>query len=376
MNALRILGTRGIPAAHGGFETFAENLACFLVQRHWRVTVYCQESGSGPVSESVWQGVRLVHIPVAASGPAATVIFDWRATRHAAQQGEPCLTLGYNTAVFCALLRWAKLPNIINMDGIEWRRAKWGRIARTWLWLNERAGAKLGNHLVADHPEIAKHLAQIVSAEKITAIPYGADRLRAMPAGLVQGLGLQSGRYLTLVARPEPENTVLEAVQGFSAHPRGYKLAVLGAYAQGNSYHQKVRAAASPEVVFLGAIYDKPLVQALRFHCAGYVHGHRVGGTNPSLVEALGAGNAVVAHDNKFNRWVAGDAAIYFDDAASASQAFDALLGDGTRLQSMRAAALRRHNEAFTWPAVLLAYENLFIQHFGLAPMSTPSTVS
>jgi len=376
MNSLRILGTRGIPAAHGGFETFAEHLACFLVQRGWRVTVYCQEIGNGSVYESEWRGVRRVHLPVAVSGPAATVVFDWRATCHAAQQREPCLTLGYNTAVFCALLRLAKVPNIINMDGIEWRRAKWGLIARAWLWLNELAGAKFGNHLVADHPEIAKHLAQIVSAAKITVIPYGADRLQAVPMGPVQGLGLEPGRYLTLVARPEPENTVLEAVQGFSARPRDYKLVVLGAYVPENAYHQAVKAAASPEVMFLGAIYDKPLVQALRFHCAGYVHGHRVGGTNPSLVEALGAGNAVIAHDNAFNRWVAGDAAIYFDDAASAAEAFDALLGDTARVESMRAAALCRHENVFTWPTVLLAYENLFFQHFGLSPIRAPSTVA
>jgi len=189
-------------------------------------------------------------------------------------------------------------------------------------------------------------------------------------------LGLEPGRYLTLVARPEPENTVLEAVQGFSARQRGFKLVVLGGYIRGNAYHQAVRAAASPEVVFLGAIYEKPLVQALRFHCAGYVHGHQVGGTNPSLVEALGAGNAVIAHDNGFNRWVAGDAAAYFCDAASAAQAFDALLGDAVRLQSMRAAALRRHEDAFTWPAVLLAYENLFNQHYGSAPIRAPGLVS
>lgn len=376
MKSLRILGTRGIPAAHGGFETFAEHLACYLVERDWRVTVYCQESGRGPVFESEWRGVRLVHIPVAFSGAAATVIFDWRATMHAVQRREPCLTLGYNTAVFCAFLRMAKVPNIINMDGIEWRRAKWGRIARLWLWLNEHAGAKFSNHLVADHPEIAKHLARIVPADKITVIPYGADHLVAMPAGAVQDLGLEPGRYLTLVARPEPENTVLEAVQGFSARQRGFKLVVLGGYIRGNAYHQAVRAAASPEVVFLGAIYEKPLVQALRFHCAGYVHGHQVGGTNPSLVEALGAGNAVIAHDNGFNRWVAGDAAAYFCDAASAAQAFDALLGDAVRLQSMRAAALRRHEDAFTWPAVLLAYENLFNQHYGSAPIRAPGLVS
>jgi glycosyltransferase involved in cell wall biosynthesis len=359
---LLILGTRGIPAAHGGFETFAEQLALYLVQRGWKVTVYCQENGNGPEFETDWQGVRRVHIPVAFKGAAATVIFDWHATVHASRLGEPCLTLGYNTAVFCSLLRWSRVPNIINMDGIEWRRAKWGVFARCWLWLNERAGARLGNHLVADHPEIARRLARLVSSEKITTIPYGADRLSAMPIEPVLKLGLEPGRYLTLVARPEPENTVLEVVQGFSCRRRGVRLVVLGNYVRGIAYHDAVRAAASDEVVFLGAVYDRELVQALRFHCAAYVHGHQVGGTNPSLVEALGAGNAIVAHDNPFNRWVAGNAACYFTDKGSAAEAFDRLLEDPGQTGLMRTAALLRHEESFTWPAILAAYEAVLSQ--------------
>jgi glycosyltransferase involved in cell wall biosynthesis len=120
-----------------------------------------------------------------------------------------------------------------------------------------------------------------------------------------------------------------------------------------------VRAAAGPEVRFLGAIYEKPVVQALRVHSAAYIHGHRVGGTNPSLVEALGAGNAVIAHDNRFNRWVAAEAGAYFSDADSAAALFDTLLDDEVRLQALRAAALWRHAEAFTWERVLQDYERL-----------------
>ncbi|MBK7517653.1 MAG: DUF1972 domain-containing protein [Betaproteobacteria bacterium] len=359
MNTLRILGTRGVPAAHGGFETFAERLALHLVARGWRVTVYCQLDGRGPVTEDSWQGVHRVNIPVAAEGPKGTIVFDWIATRHAARAGEPCLTLGYNTAAFCALLRLARVPNVINMDGIEWRRDKWGAVAKTWFWLNEHAGAWLGNHLVADHPEIARHLQRLVPAAKITTIPYGADRLQDLPEAPVRALGLEPGRYLTLVARPEPENSVLEAVSAFSARPRGQCLAVLGTYRDDHPYHRAVREAASPDVRFLGAIYDPTVVQSLRMHCTAYVHGHQVGGTNPSLVEALGAGNAIVAHDNRFNRWVAGDGARYFTDAPSAAALFDLLLDDEASLRAMRAAASARHEAAFTWPAVLREYEEL-----------------
>lgn len=357
MKTLRILGTRGVPAAHGGFETFAEHLALHLVQHGWRVVVYCQHEGAGPMWEDRWCGVDRVNISVQGDGPKSTFKFDWLATWHAAKHGDLCLTLGYNTAVFCALLRLQGVPNVINMDGIEWSRAKWGPVAKTWLWLNDWAGCWLGNRLVADHPEIKAHLSTRVRPDKIDVIAYGADRVTDMPTAPVQALGLQPGRYLTVVARAEPENSLLEVVSGFSMRPRGMQLAVLGNYSDANPYHRAVKQAAGSEVVFLGAIYDKPTVQALRFHGAAYVHGHQVGGTNPSLVEALGAGNAVIAHDNRFNRWVAGAGAVYFHGAHAFSTTVDALLNHPERLAECRNASIQRFEGGLTWPMILEQYE-------------------
>lgn len=366
---LRILGIRGVPAAHGGFETFAEHLAPYLVQHGWKVTVYCQEDGEGPIFEDEWNGVWRVRIPVSTPGALGTIIFDWKATRHAAKAGEPCLTLGYNTAVFCALLRLKGIANVINMDGIEWSRAKWGKVAKTWFWLNDWAGCWLGDHLVADHPEIKRHLSTRVRADKVTTIAYGAERVQEAPTEAVKALGLQPGRYLTVIARPEPENSLLEIIRGFSQAPRGVILAVLGNYdVEGNAYHRAVREAASGEVRFLGAIYNKRVVSALRFHSLAYVHGHQVGGTNPSLVEALGAGNAVIAHDNRFNRWVAGEGAAYFSGADGFSQRLDQLLCAEERLAAMRVASRSRFEDVFTWDRILGQYDELLEGCLGAAP--------
>lgn len=359
---LRILGTRGVPAAHGGFETFAEQLALYLAARDWRVVIYCQAEGDGPVTEDVWRGVCRVHVPVSASGAAGTIVFDWLSTQHAARRGDLCLTLGYNTAVFCALLRLRGVPNIINMDGIEWRRQKWGPVAKTWFWLNDWAGCWLGNHLVADNPGIRAHLLKRVASEKITTIAYGADLLVDLATEPVRALGLEPGSYWTLIARPEPENSVLEIVRAFSRQPRGLRLAILGRYEPANNaYHAAVQQAASPEVVFLGAIYDQRVVRALRYHAVGYLHGHQVGGTNPSLVEALGAGNAVIAHDNPFNRWVAGPGSSYFSDEASCAALLDRLQAHPLLLAPMRSASLDRFAEALTWDTVLAEYEALLL---------------
>src|ERR1700712_642637 len=137
MKRLRILGTRGVPANHGGFETLAEQLSLYLVKRGWIVTVYCQVEGKGPMHEDVWNGVHRVHIPSGRDTAMNTIVFDWKATRHAASTMGTCLTLGYNTAIFTALLKRAGLRNLINMDGIEYTRAKWGMLARLWFRVNE-----------------------------------------------------------------------------------------------------------------------------------------------------------------------------------------------------------------------------------------------
>lgn len=357
---LSILGTRGLPAAHGGFETFAEQLALHLRARGWAVRVYCQQQGRAPIRTDDWQGIERVHIAVPGDGPRSTIAFDWQATRHAARVGEPCLTLGYNTAIFCALLRLRGVPNAINMDGIEWARAKWGPLAKTWFWLNDWAGCWIGDRLVADHPEIARHLATRVGAAKIHTIAYGAERIEAdASTEPLRALDLRPGAYLSLIARPEPENSVLEVVQAFSKRRRGVQLAVLGDVREDQAYHCAVRAAAGDEVRFLGAIYDKSVLRSLRAHSLAYVHGHQVGGTNPSLVEALGAGNAVLAHDNRFNRWVAGEGARYFRDADGLDAGLSELLADANGLAAMRAASRQRFDAAFTWPRILAEYETL-----------------
>lgn len=363
VKTIRILGIRGVPAAHGGFETFAEQFTFYLVERGWRVVVYCQEDGAGPLYEDVWQGIERVHIPVEQAGPKGTIVFDWKATAHAAQFGDLCLTLGYNTALFCSLLRIKGIPNVINMDGIEWKRQKWGLLPRVWFWLNERFGCWFGNHLVADHPRIADHLATRVSRNKISMISYGGLEILEADEQVLQAYGLQKNTYATLIARAEPENSILEVVKAFSAKQRNAKLVVLGNYAPDtNDYHRAVMAAASDEVVFLGAIYEAKKVGALRFFARIYVHGHQVGGTNPSLVEALGAGNAVLAHDNQFNRWVAKDGALYFSDVASAGEAFDQLFADEPLLELLQAKAKKNFQDHFQWNDILKQYEQLLLE--------------
>jgi glycosyltransferase involved in cell wall biosynthesis len=290
-------------------------------------------------------------------------VFDWAATWHSFFEDGVILTLGYNTGVFNLLYRVRHIANAMNMDGIEWKRQKWSRVQRGWLWLNEWAGAAAANHLIADHPEIVRHLRRRCPAGKISMIPYGADTILSAPIEPIQRYGLTSKSYNIVIARPEPENSVLEMVQAYSIERRGMPLVLLGRYApESNRYQARVMEAAGSEVKFLGAIYDRDVVRALRFHARTYLHGHTVGGTNPSLVESLAAGNAVIAHDNVYNRWVAGESARYFRGSGDLAAILKELEQEPSALIAMEEGSRRRHGEAFTQDKVLSAYEHLLLE--------------
>ncbi len=360
---LHILGTRGVPAKHGGFETFAEQFALYMVSQGHQVTVYCQAALNEPEGSEMWCGIRRVVLSEP-EGPKGTVRFDLRSALRASKHPHATLlTLGYNTAVFSLIHRMRKLHNFMNMDGIEWRRQKWTPLQRLWLRANELCGAHFSDHLIADHPAIGQHLSQLVPPAKITVIPYGADAVTHASTEPLARFNLKPGEYYILIARPEPENSILEVVQAYTQGPRRFPLLVLGSYKpEQNPYHAKVlEAAKAGNVLFPGAIYDADTVKSLRFHATAYVHGHQVGGTNPSLVEAMAVGNAVIAHRNPYNQWVAGQQACYFRDVPDLVDHFHAIETDMGLLETMRAGSRSRHSSCFTRELVLEAYENLLL---------------
>lgn len=360
---LHILGIRGIPGAHGGFETFAQHLAPWLVERGWKVIVYCQHEGDRNQWEDQWNGVDLVHISVPQKGAFGTVVFDALSIAHAAKQPGKILTLGYNTALFNLYLRLKGRRIAMNMDGIEWKRAKWSLPYKAWFYLNELAGCFIAQRLVADHPRIEDHLARLVKRDKIKMIPYGANDIEDVPSAPIDRWGLSSRSYFISICRIEPENSILEIVRAFTQADYGdKKLVILGKFEDTNPYHCAVKAAANTNVVFPGAIYEAEIVQALRAHALAYCHGHTVGGTNPSLVEALGVGCAVLAHDNKYNKWVAGENQFYFSDIASCTQIMSDLCQHPAKAEAARTASKQVFKTCFTWPVILEAYQEMLLE--------------
>lgn len=361
--AILLLGTRGIPAAHGGFETFVEHLAPYLAEREWDVSVYCQEEGEGSIWTDTYSGVTRIHVPVRGKGTKSTIVYDWIAMRDALRKPGLLFSFGYPTGAFALLPRLSGRRHVINMDGIEWKRSQFGIVGKIAYYVNERFAAILGHRLVADHPRIADHLATRVPRRKVTTIAYGADRITQADPALLAPIGIEPSRsYGLVIARPEPDNSILELVRAFSRRERGHQLVVLGNFKADNNYHTAVMTAASAEVTFPGAIYDKSVVHALRKHARFYAHGHRVGGTNPSLVEALGAGNAILAHDNKFNRWVAENGALYFTNEDNIDNHMSTLFSDDALVGQLRAQSIDRFETALTWPKILREYEEMLIQ--------------
>lgn len=361
MKRVFILGTRGLPAKHGGFETCVQELAPFLVEMGWDVTVYCQEeSGAAAVWRSSYEGVNLIHIRIRQAGVLGTILFDLKCMLLAIRQRPSIiLSFGYPTGVFAVLPRCLGIKHVINMDGIEWKRSQFGQVGRAAYYVNEYFASWFANHLVADHPCIASHLARHTRKSKITTIAYGARDSSHNSGEVLCKLGLVKDRFAILIARPEIDNSVLELITAFSARERGIKLVVLGKYSDENRYHMKCLSAASTEVVFLGAIYGPKQVMCLRKNACFYLHGHKVGGTNPSLVEALCAGRPIIAHDNPFNRWVAGGGALYAASQEQMDQAITSLLNESDLLEALGKRARDRFEESFQWPDILNDYNTL-----------------
>lgn len=355
---LAILGSRGIPARYGGFETFAEELAVRLVRNKISVTVFCEASDSDKATEQDhYCGIDLIHVRAPKLGPLSTILFDLKCLWRARRDFDVVYMLGYGASVFCFIPRLWGAAVWINMDGIEWARSKWSSIAKLYLRIMEAIAMRMATLIVADAVGIKQHLEdRYRSVPELAVIPYGADNVQAPPD--VQTLAewqLQPSKYYLVVCRLEPENHVLEIIEGFAASNSTMQLIVVGDIATKTPYVEQLMRIEDARVLYIGTIFDKDRLQSLRWHSRAYCHGHSVGGTNPSLLEALGCGNQVIAHDNPFNREVAQDCARYFESADDVKRAVESLEAEGVS-EAVRARAQRRISEQYNWDAVADAY--------------------
>ncbi len=347
-----ILGTRGIPANYGGFETFAEELATRLVARGHRVTVYCRERYPG----ATYRGVDLVYLPTLRHKYFDTLAHTFLSTLHLiAHRADAALYCNAANALFTFLARIAGVPNALNVDGLERNRKKWNKLAKSWYALSERLATFCPNVIVTDAEKIAEYYLERYGKAS-DCIPYGAETGPVNGAEVLGKLGVEPRRYVLYVSRLEPENNAVLVREAFEKTSTQMKLVLVGDAPYARDYIARVRATTDPRVLIPGAIYG-PGYQELQSHCWAYVHATEVGGTHPALIEAMGRGALVLFLNTPENAEVAGGVGIPFEAAELSSVLERAFAMTEDERAEWGRLAMQRVRERYGWEAVTDRYE-------------------
>ncbi|HVR29507.1 MAG TPA: DUF1972 domain-containing protein [Thermoanaerobaculia bacterium] len=357
---LALLGSRGIPARYGGYETLLEELGPRLAERGHRVTVYCRSHVVDPaIAEH--RGCRLVVLPTVRRKHLDTPVHTLFSAFHAAERGfDAALVVNSANAMFVPILRAAEIPVALHVDGIERRRAKWGPFGRSVYALSERLAVRVADEVITDADVIARHYVERYGVAT-TTITYGVDPDSDPGDEALRRLGLESGRYFLYVSRFEPENNPHRVVEAYRAVPGTTPLVMVGDAPYARAFIDSFKQGADPRILFPGALYGE-LYRQLQHHALAYIHATEVGGTHPALVEAMGYGGCVVVNDTPENREVAGCAGLYFEAARpeTLTQVLGHLLDDAPLRAEQAQRAAARAAERFSWDRIAGQYEEVF----------------
>jgi glycosyltransferase involved in cell wall biosynthesis len=252
----------------------------------------------------------------------------------------------------------------INPDGLEWARAKWGRVAKLYFRLMEWSSLRVANRIIADAKAIELSLASRHGELKAcSVIPYGCEIVEVPPpTEPLSKWNITPDEYYIVVCRLEPENHVREILEAFKSSQSERKLIVVGNSASGTKYVQGLLSIHDPRIQMIGTVYEKDRLIALRYHSFAYLHGHSVGGTNPSLLEAMGCGNFILAHDNPFNRETVATAGMFFRDAEGLTGLVNRVDADPSIRSDFKKKARVRARECFSWEDIVAEYAALMSQ--------------
>ncbi len=357
---IAILGIRGIPANYGGFETFAEELAPRLVERGHEVTVYGR-SNNIRYSSNVYKGVRLVILPTIPTKHLDTVAHTFISVFHALTGGfDVVLMCNAANAVFCAVPRLAGIPVALNVDGIERKRKKWGVAGRSYYLISEFLSTIIPTVVVTDAVVIRDYYLTRHKTSSVM-IAYGTDLRHKEETGLLESLDLESRNYLLYVSRLEPENNAHLAIEAYSAVDTAMPLVVVGDAPYASAYIEHLKSVADPRVRFTGAIYGDGYLE-LRCHAYAYIQATEVGGTHPALLEAMGAGNCILAKETPEHREVLEETGLYFDDVRDLVPLLRKVLSDPALAAAYREKTHERARAVYSWDVVTDEYESLFQQ--------------
>ena len=365
MRPLRIafLGTRGVPGNYGGFETFAEELGARLAARGHHVTVYCRVGNSSRALPR-YRGMRLIHLPAIRHKTAETLSHTFLSALHAAVSGlDIVYVCNSANAPICYIPWLRRQATVLNVDGLEWRRAKWGKLAKRYYRWAASLAARMPIEVVTDADVIQDYYRSEFGRET-RCFSYGTELYeRGYRDDLVRSFGLEPDGYLLYVSRLEPENNALLTVEGYRRVRTDVPLVIVGDAPYAREYIEQVKSAADRRVYFLGYQFGDAY-HALQASALAYVQATEVGGTHPALVEALGHRNAVLAHEVPEHREVVADAGLYFRyrDADDLARVMTQVLDDPALVVNLRERAERRVRERYTWDAISDEYERYFAE--------------
>jgi glycosyltransferase involved in cell wall biosynthesis len=355
---LAIIGTRGIPANYGGFETFAEELATRLVARGHDVTVYGR-SNNIRYPHDTYKGVRLVILPTIGTKHLDTIAHTFFSVLHAIPNRFDCLLIcNAANALFGIVPRLTRTPFALNVDGVERLRKKWGAAARAYYRISERLATIIPNAVVTDAEVIRDYyLKQYRTASVMIA--YGTECERISSVAVLDQLGVRSREYFLYVSRLEPENNAHLVIEAFEKVQTDKALLIVGDAPYAQKYIERLKATTDSRIRFPGAIYGTGY-RELQSHAYAYIQATEVGGTHPALLEAMGAGNCVIAKDTPENHEVLADTGLFFRDAEDLGHQIRLTLADPSLVSRMRECAHGRAKVRYSWEAVTEAYERLF----------------
>lgn len=358
---IAITGTRGIPNRYGGFEQFAEQLSVRLAMRGHDVWVY--NPSFHPYTENEFKKVKIVRKPSPEKiiGPAANYLYDLICLRDAVRRkADIILECGYATAVpALRILNLKTSKLLVNPDGMEWQRTKFNPFIRSLIHRAEKAIVKMGFKLVCDNAELISYYSEKYNVEPFY-IPYGAELFNDPDEKVLKDYNLKPFKYFLVIARFEPENNLLSVIKGFLNSQRSEKLVIVGNPLNKFGIKFLKRFHHYSGILFTKDIFDQKILNNLRYFSKIYFHGHSAGGTNPSLLEAMAAGALIIAHDNRFNRSILHDNALYFNHEDDITGILYSEVEWINKKEEFVKANLNLIKKDFRWEDVTDKYENIF----------------
>jgi glycosyltransferase involved in cell wall biosynthesis len=361
---IAIIGTRGIPNHYGGFEQFAEYFSVYLAEKAHEVYVYT--SHNHPFQEREFKGVHLIHTqnPEDKIGKIGQFVYDLNCIWDSRKRNfDIILQLGYTSSSVWHRLLPKKSIIITNMDGLEWKRTKYSKKVQWFLKQAERWAALNSDYLVADSVGIQDYLKNKYQKDS-TYIAYGAQVFETPQPAILETYQLEPFQYNMLIARMEPENNIETILEGVAQSKNKQPFLVIGNY-QINAFGKKMfeKYASLPNIKFFGGLYNQMHLDQLRYFSNLYFHGHTVGGTNPSLLEAMASGALVIAHRNIFNQSILGDDAYYFSEASEVTHYFESVhkKEEASKINSN----FEKINRDYNWDLINGKYLSLFEKVLG-----------